>query len=711
MSKETGIVKFPGGLVIADGSKMRSGLQYDIESLDISHFDGTVTADHNDKDHHSLIGQVIGLRKEGQKLIIDGVRYALRNPFAKMIHDLTVDGFSKGFSIGTIKAKLGQDGKLHGGELFGLSQVILPDNYNTYANAIVSSFKDGQSVALKMSDEGSALENVQAALRSQNVQVASSANGHMQTLTSSLDVKDTTLMAKEEETPTPEAVVEPILSAAEVEPTAPESGDDVIEESEAEEINSTQEAIDSLQSDVTTIQNDVAEVKDAIIKLTESLTTVAEDVSEVEETLDDIVNPEDTPIAEEDEIDEESEVEEIESAAPIEPLTPTEEGITHSMTREEVLSLIAEAHVKEAEPAFTPAAPAGPTNYRDALTHQFNLAIKATRDLDASAYAELREINKVNYNAQIEAGKITSSLKLEDIGNFVVAPEVIDEVQRKRTNYTDFVNTIDWKDGSSLKLTWLNGEDEIDMQHVETGAYNSEVSDTDLQKPHQDLNYAVGEAELEEVAKTTGISLNTLKYAAVDILADITRLFGKDYDRKRAQLLVVRFQEAVTATGQTVEWDPSAGLEALELAVADAVEGPGYLVMSAKTLAKLKAAAIAEQAPEIYAGLKNKDFSGTPIVLVSSDVLPTIGTAETRTFKVWGVDKVVSAAIFFYDPEAVAASATALEFDVDGRASYTRNGVLRSAFENNEVVVRGSFLRAAAVTEPTTVSAISGTES
>ena len=714
MSKETGIVKFPGGLVIADGSQMRSGLQYDIDSLNIDSFDGTLTADHNDKEITHLIGKVHGLKKVGQKLVVDAIEYAVNaNPLAKVVYDLTAQGFSKGFSIGTIKAKLGQDGKLHNGELFGLSQVILPDNYNTYANAIVSSFKDGQSVALKMSDEGSALENIQAAQHSSNVQVASSANGLLHELTSSMDVKDTTLMGKVVST-TPEAEAEPILSAADV--TAPiETEDDlVVEESEAEHIDSTQESIDQLQSDVADIRNDVTEIKEAVTNLAATLTTVEDDIEVVQEDIEAITHPDDEPELEEESeaesIDEEDDV--ITSAAPVETITPAVEGpLTHNMTREQVLAMIAESNVRETEPAFQAASAAAPANFREALTHQFNLAVKATRDLDASAYSELREINKTNYAAQLEAGKITSSLKLEDLGNFIVAPEVLDEVQRVRTNYTEFVNTINWKDGSSMKLTWLNGDDEIDMVHVETGAYNSEVSDSDLQKPTQDLNYTVGEAELEEVAKVTGISLNTLKYAAVDILGDITRLFSKDYDRKRAQLLAVRFQEAVTATGQTTGWNPASGLEALELAVADAVEGPGYLVMNTKTLAKLKAGAIAEQAPEIYNGLKNKDFSGTPIVTVSSDILPTIGTAETRTFAVWGVNKTVTAAIFFYDPEAVAASATSLEFDVDGRASYTSHGVLRSAFENNEVAVRGSFLRAAAVTIPSAISAISGDES
>lgn len=717
MSKETGIVKFPGGLVIADGSKMRSGLQYDIESLDIDNFDGTLTADHNDKEITHLIGRVHGLRKVGQKLVVDAIEYAINaNPLARVVHDLTVQGFSKGFSIGTIKAKLSQDGKLHNGELFGLSQVILPDNYNTYATAIASSFKDGQAVALKMSDEGSALENLNAAQDDTNPQVASSANELLQELTSSMDVKDTTLMAKDI-APVPEAEVEPILSAAETPAPIDPAADpqDPVDESQVEEIDSTQQAIEKLQSDVTDIQNDAAEKDEAMLNMAASITTVTEEVEEVKADLEEIKNPDAEPELEDEseaEPIDESESDIIESAAPIETITPTVEGpLTHNMTREEVLAIVAEAQVREAEPAFAPAPVAASGNYRDKLTHQFGLAVKATRDLDVAAYAELREINKTNYDAQLEAGKITSSLKLEDMGNFVVAPEVIEEVQRKQTNYSDFVNTITWKDGSSLKLTWLNGDDEIDMVHVETGAYNSEVSDSDLQKPNQEVNYSVGEAELEEVAKTTGISLNTLKYAAVDILGDITRLFGVDYDRKRAQLLVVRFQEAVTATGQETAWDPSAGLESLELAVADVVEGPGYLVMTTKSHAKLKAAAIAEQAPEIYAGLKNKDFSGTPIVTVSSDILPTIGTAETKTFAVWGVNKTVTAPVFFYDPEAVAASATALEFDVDGRASYTSHGVLRSAFENNEVAIRGSFLRAAAVTIPTAVSAIVTEES
>src|SRR5690606_18992932 len=72
--------------------------------------------------------------------------------------------------------------------------------------------------------------------------------------------------------------------------------------------------------------------------------------------------------------------------------------------------------------------------------------------------------------------------------------------------------------------------------------------------------YGPNTDKLEEMAAVTPISINVIKFAAADILADVAEGYRNDYDRKRAQLVIARLQQAVNSNGNKSTYDISNGI-------------------------------------------------------------------------------------------------------------------------------------------------------
>jgi hypothetical protein len=54
-----GIIRFSGGQAISDDQPQRNGTRYDIETMDLSEWNGTITADHDDR-LLAVIGKALG---------------------------------------------------------------------------------------------------------------------------------------------------------------------------------------------------------------------------------------------------------------------------------------------------------------------------------------------------------------------------------------------------------------------------------------------------------------------------------------------------------------------------------------------------------------------------------------------------------------------------------------------------------------------------
>ena len=146
-----GVVSFPNGLCISDNNVQRNGTRYDIDTLDISKYQGQLTADHEDK-LKNIIGRVEGVSKKDGRLTVNKIIYAVKqNPYARLAYDLLVGGFSNAFSTETVGPSANDmDGTLYNHELVGLSQVVCPNNYsaviNTVRNSLEKSKNDGLDI-------------------------------------------------------------------------------------------------------------------------------------------------------------------------------------------------------------------------------------------------------------------------------------------------------------------------------------------------------------------------------------------------------------------------------------------------------------------------------------------------------------------------------------------------------------------------------------
>lgn len=143
---ENGVVSFAEPLAITDDSRQWNNTRYDINSLDITPYDGTVTADHGQK-ISDVIGKIINLRKEGNKVLIDGIKFAVNeNPLAVLAKNLMKGGFVTGVSIETIGEDPDDTLTWKNHALCGLSVVAHPNNKNAYAvvsNSIAEAKQNG----------------------------------------------------------------------------------------------------------------------------------------------------------------------------------------------------------------------------------------------------------------------------------------------------------------------------------------------------------------------------------------------------------------------------------------------------------------------------------------------------------------------------------------------------------------------------------------
>lgn len=130
---ENGVVSFAEPLAITDDSRQWNNTRYDISSLNLEAYDGVVTADHGDK-ISDVIGRVVNLRKKDNKVLVDGIKFAVNeNPLAVLAKNLMKGGFVTGVSIETIGEDPDDTLTWKNHSLCGLSVVAHPNNKNAYA--------------------------------------------------------------------------------------------------------------------------------------------------------------------------------------------------------------------------------------------------------------------------------------------------------------------------------------------------------------------------------------------------------------------------------------------------------------------------------------------------------------------------------------------------------------------------------------------------
>ena len=709
-----GVVSFPNGLCISDNNVQRNGTRYDIDTLDISKYQGQLTADHEDK-LKNIIGRVEGVEKKDGRLTVNKITYAVKqNPYARLAYDLLVGGFSNAFSTETVGPSANDmDGTLYNHELVGLSQVVCPNNYSAVINTVRNSLEKAKNDGLDVSGiEEELLESKEENTMDEDSKKPEVVDEEVveTEAVEAPEVEETTEEKTEEVEEVTNEVDEVETQDVETEPTEVETIENDATEETTEEVEGVKEdaepEAEETEVEVEEVDNDIseAEVKQLFDKLDNLTDLVTKAVGEnptvegVEEIVEDDLN--ETTEKVENKLNEE----------------------TQEMDKEEIQNAVAEAlkgyfanSVEATAPEFKKdenSAEISELSWKDRYNKQVNAAWEAFRAGSIEARKTLNDINEVNLNALKEAGIAKNSMTIASMGNFVIPPEMYKEIVGKRTDYTAIINATNWRETDSLEFAWLKRNGDIDMKNV---AMCDDGKNGNL-KPISEYTAEPVTSKLEEMAAVTVVCNAATRFFAVDLLADVAAGYRNDYDRKRAQLVIARLEQAVKESGQSVAYAPTTDTEAMVAyleAIAEISDATvnGTLIFNNKTFAQLKAhaleAGVNGPLSHIFTDGEIPQIFGTPFIVVPNDLMPTIESEDAIAFTVEGEEVPITHAVFYADlSEFVGYTSGGLQYDIATEASYEINGTVRSAYQRNELVLRGSFFRGGAVKDTSRVSGI-----
>lgn len=659
-----GVVSFPKGLVITDNTQQRNGTKYDVKTLNVDEYGGQMTADHFDKLDHIIAG-VEGLEKVGNKVVIRKINYLVKeNPLARLAYNLLLSPkVPTNFSIETFGPwPSEEDDTYYDAKLIGLSQVVVGNNRNATVNSIVkNSLEQSKEDGLDVSELAGALEeekefSVEANHKSEEKQANNSNKEEDMTF---VTIKNSRKFA----------VKVDYKNAA---------GDDV----EAE-----------LQPGQTLDVSD--DQKDA-----------------VETQLGEAEEPK-APTAKKDEEDEEEKSNNSLADAISKALAPMQAKF--DKMEQSLFDSKAE------EPKFKKSENNGIANAKNELkamswqerhAKQINGMWDVLKRHDNSAMEEVRKINELHLEELKKDGKVENSVTISDFGNFVISRELLTEIEGCRNDYTPLVNATQWKETLSTQMAWLKRSGDINMQEVE---FCDDGADGNL-KPISEYSASIETSNLHELAAVTPVCNAATRFLAVDLLGDVAAGYRNDYDRKRAQLVIARLEQAVEGNGNSVIFDTNPAVEGLVSLlnawkeIANCTPN-GTFVLNTSSYASILAyalrAGVNGPLSAIFTTGDQPRMFGRPYIIVSDDLLPSLDTAGTKTISVEGQDITVNHAVYYANlSNFTGRTSGGLQYDLSTEAAYEDNGTVKSAYQRNELVLRGSFFRGGAIKDTDQVAGI-----
>jgi hypothetical protein len=331
---------------------------------------------------------------------------------------------------------------------------------------------------------------------------------------------------------------------------------------------------------------------------------------------------------------------------------------------------------------------------------------------DIDAARTLNEINKTNFELLKKEGLVKNAMTISDFGNFVISPEQLSEIQGCRNNYADFVNNFGWRETLSTQMQWLDRSSDISMTEVE---FCDDDADGNL-KPVSEYGASIKTSTLSEVAAVTPVCNALTRFLAADVLADVSAGYRNAYDKSRAQLIVARLEQAVEANGNSVIYDVNPAVEASVSVlstwneIANCTPGGTFIMSTAsysELVAQLVRAGIAGPLANLVTTGNQQSLFGRNYILVPNDLLPTLNSAETRAFVVNGVTVTINHAVFYVDTNNFTGRISGgLQYDLSTDAAYEVGDTVKSAFQRNELLLRGSFFRGGAVLDQDQVSGL-----
>lgn len=351
----------------------------------------------------------------------------------------------------------------------------------------------------------------------------------------------------------------------------------------------------------------------------------------------------------------------------------------------------------------------GQLSYKERHAKQINAAWDLLKRSDHKAADVLNQINQVNLDALKADNKVSNSLTIADFGNFVISPELLTEIEGIRNDYSGLVNATEWRETLSTQFAWLKRSGDIDMQNVE---FCDDGENGNL-KPVKEYTASINTANLEELAAVTPVCNAATRFLAADLLSDVAAGYRNDYDRKRAQLVIGRLEQAVEATGNVSTYDISEPTSSFFDAWAELAANSinGTFIFNASTYADLMKRAtvmgVNGRFADFFVTGSVPTIVGRPFIVVPDDLMPTINGANTKVYSIDGVNVTVNSAVFYADLSTFTGRTSGgLMYDLSTEAAYEDGDGVKSAYQRNELVLRGSFFRGGAVKDDEKVAAI-----
>lgn len=351
-------------------------------------------------------------------------------------------------------------------------------------------------------------------------------------------------------------------------------------------------------------------------------------------------------------------------------------------------------------------------SYKERHGKQINYAWEMLKSNSADASKSLSDINKFHLEKLQEAGLASNTITIADMGNFVISPELLSDIEGHRSDFANLLTKLDWRETLSTQMAWLSRSGDISMTEVEMC---DDGANGNL-KPVSEYSATIQTSNLHELAAVTPVCNAATRFLAVDLLADVAAGYRTDYDRKRAQLYIARLQQAVNATGNVVTYATTTDVNALKSFVDAwsymAEEIPnGTFVFNYKTygelVRRLVGAGISGPLAGVFTTGDQPQLLGRPYVVVPNELLPDLNTAATKSFTVGGTAVTINRAVFYTDLGTFTGRTSGgLQYDLSTEAAYEVSSVVKSAFQRNELVLRGSFFRGGAVRDTDKVVAM-----
>lgn len=638
-----GVISFPNKLVITDDSEQRNGTRYDIQSMDTSEYQGQVTADHTDM-LQSVLGKVKGLAKIGNKVVIDSIQYAVKeNAYARLAYDLLKGGYSRNFSIETYGEPPDENGIYKNAKLVGLSQVVVGNNRNATVNEVVFN-------SIKQAKEDG------------------------------LDVEE---------------VEKQFLTELSVEQnhTEPNNNKDK-EDMKFVTIKNSRDFAVTLK-----YKNANGDDTEKVVEPGDDVDVSEDQVEAVENQLKDAKKPE-------------VDVSEIVKQAIEKEVKPLQEELK---TYKEAFDKGAkEPEFKAAEARKTAKNEFSKMSWEDRAVNQIESFRLLSKHGDYEAGKTLQTINEVNLEALKKEGLVKNAISIGDLGNYVISPEQLTEIVGFRSNYAPLVDRFTFRDTLSTVTQWLKRSGDINMTHVDYD--DAALTSAGYLKPLSSYSATLETMELEELAAVTPVANSATRFLAADILADVNQGYRTDYQRKLAQLIVARLEQAVDGNGNSEVHNTNTDLNSIKDwanligSVAERVPN-GLLIMNHTSYWKFVSRATGAGISGPLAALVNTgdqpQIFGQQVVVVPNDLLPDIDDSATVTHVVDNANVTINHAVFYVDPSNfVGRTSGGLMYDLSTDAAYESGGSVYSAFQRNQIVLRGAFFRGGAVSNEEEVAGI-----